>query len=172
MPPPAEPVLHRLDPHADARGAFLPALFGAADLADGGLVHLCRSHAGVLRGLHYQFPTPQKKRLHVASGAIFDVVVDLRRSSPNFGKFQSFSLTARESALLEIPAGFAHGFLALEDSLILYAVDAPYQPACEWALAWDDPDLAIPWPAAPATLSPRDASAARLRDLPSHAFHP
>ena len=171
-PPPATPTVHRLHPHTDARGHFLPALFRADDLADDGLIHLSHSHAGVLRGMHFQSPTPQAKCLHVLSGSIFDVAVDLRRSSPHFGKFHSFHLSAREPGLLKIPAGFAHGFLALEYSLILYSVDAPYEPAHEWTLAWDDPDLAIPWPAVPTILSPRDVAAVRLRDLPPHAFHP
>lgn len=110
-----------------------------------------RSSRGVLRGLHYQLGQPQGKLLRVLSGEIWDVAVDLRRDSPDFRKHAAFvlkPLTADgELQLLWIPEGFAHGFLVLsEQAEVLYKTTAPYYPAGERTIRWDDPTLAIPWP--------------------------
>ncbi len=106
-----------------------------------------RSARGVLRGLHYQIRQPQGKLIRVLEGAIHDVAVDLRRDSPTFGKTASFVLSADNNLMAWIPAGFAHGFLALEDgSTVLYKASDFYAPAHERTLLWNDPALALDWP--------------------------
>ena len=109
------------------------------------------SARGVLRGLHYQLGKPQGKLVRVLSGHIWDVAVDLRRESPDFGKFAGFHLKPRNAAgeleLLWIPEGFAHGFLVLSKTAeVLYKTTAGYFPEGERCIRWDDPTLAIPWP--------------------------
>jgi len=109
------------------------------------------SARGVLRGLHYQLGKPQGKLVRVLSGHIWDVAVDLRRDSPDFGKFAGFHLKPRNAAgeleLLWIPEGFAHGFLVLSKTAeVLYKTTAGYFPEGERCIRWDDPTLAIPWP--------------------------
>lgn len=138
--------------HADGRGFFMEC-WNARDLAANGIetsfVQHNHSHsqAGVLRGLHFQNPLPQAKLVWVTSGAIFDVVVDLRRSSPTFGHWSSYQLSARNRRQLWVPSGFAHGFLALEpDTGVAYACSEYYAPEHEHCLAWDDAALAIDWP--------------------------
>jgi dTDP-4-dehydrorhamnose 3,5-epimerase len=107
-----------------------------------------RSARGVLRGLHYQTePHPQGKLVSVLSGAIFDVVVDLRRASPSFGKSLGLELKAEDHTMIWIPAGFAHGFLVLSDFAdVAYKATDFYSPAHERCIRWDDPDLVIVWP--------------------------
>ena len=106
-----------------------------------------RSARGVLRGLHYQIKRAQGKLIRVLEGAIQDVAVDLRRDSPNFGKSASFLLSADNNRMAWIPAGFAHGFLALIDgTTVLYKASDFYAPAHERTLLWDDPALGIDWP--------------------------
>ena len=127
--------------------------------------NLSSSRGGVVRGLHYKVTRPQWKRVYVVRGAIFDVVVDLRRGSPAFGRWWSVELSAENRRQLWIPPGCAHGFQALtEVADVAYKLTAAYDPADERALRWDDPDLAIAWPRAAVRLSPRDAAAPRLRD--------
>ncbi len=105
------------------------------------------SARGVLRGLHYQIRQPQGKLVRVLAGAIFDVAVDLRRDSPTFGKAATFELSADNNLAAWIPAGFAHGFLSLEDgSVVLYKASDFYAPAHERTLLWSDPALGIEWP--------------------------
>ena len=106
---------------------------------------------GVLRGLHYQLaPAAQAKLVRVSRGAIFDVAVDIRRASPSFGRWVGRTLSATGWNQLLIPAGFAHGFLALEDGTeVQYKVDAPYSAAHDRALAADDPAIGIEWPLPP-----------------------
>ena len=106
-----------------------------------------RSARHVLRGLHYQVRKPQGKLVRVISGEIFDVVVDLRRSSPSFGKWMGATLSAENKRVLWIPEGFAHGFLVTSDAAeTVYKATDYYAPDCERSLLWNDPALAIAWP--------------------------
>jgi dTDP-4-dehydrorhamnose 3,5-epimerase len=117
-----------------------------------------KSSKGVLRGLHYQTQHPQGKLVRVTQGEVFDVVVDLRKNSPSYGKSLSNVLSAENRQQLWIPEGMAHGFLVLSDTAeFLYKTTDYYAPAFEQCIAWDDPTLAIQWPldAAP-KLSPKD----------------
>ncbi len=108
-----------------------------------------RSQRGVLRGLHYQLGRPQAKLARVLRGEVYDVAVDVRRGSPTFGKWEAVTLREGENRALFIPIGFAHGFCVLSESAeFLYKCSDYYAPAEERGIAWDDPDLAIPWPLA------------------------
>lgn len=168
----SEVVLVRPRVHADPRGTFLEAwrddLARAAGL-DARFVqdNLSRSEPGVLRGLHYQLSEPQGKLVRCVSGRIFDVAVDLRRSSPNFCRWVGHELDAVTHEALWVPPGFAHGLLVIEGpATVSYRCTTLYHPDADRALAWDDPDLAIAWPLGDTTpiLSERDASAPRLAD--------
>jgi dTDP-4-dehydrorhamnose 3,5-epimerase len=131
--------------------------------------HSC-SHAGVLRGLHYQLPPhPQGKLVRVVRGAAIDVAVDIRRGSATFGQWVGVELTAANHRQLWIPEGYAHGFLALQDEThFLYKTTDVYARDCERALRWDDPAIDIRWPLAQVGPAPRvaakDAAAPRLQD--------
>ena len=130
--------------------------------------HSC-SQRGVLRGIHYQLPPhAQGKLVRVTRGAVFDVAVDLRRTSPTFGRWVGNTLTAENRKQLWIPAGFGHGFLSLEDTTVfLYKTTDYYAPNCERSVLWNDPTLAISWPLAEGTgpmLADKDASAPKLAD--------
>jgi dTDP-4-dehydrorhamnose 3,5-epimerase len=107
-----------------------------------------RSRRGVLRGLHYQLPpVPQGKLVRCVVGVVFDVAVDLRRSSPTFGQWVGEHLSATNHRMLWVPPGFAHGFLALSDGAeVLYKVTGLWNRDCERSLLWNDPSLAIAWP--------------------------
>ncbi|WP_408591063.1 dTDP-4-dehydrorhamnose 3,5-epimerase [Novosphingobium sp.] len=106
-----------------------------------------RSQKGVLRGMHFQNPAPQGKLVRVVRGAVFDAVVDLRRSSPTFGQWTGVTLSAENKRLFWVPEGFAHGFLTLEDDTdFLYKCTSAYLPTNEHSLAWDDPTVGIEWP--------------------------
>ncbi len=106
-----------------------------------------KSAKGVLRGLHYQIQQAQGKLVRVIAGVVFDVVVDLRRSSPTFGKWVGEELSAENRRQLWVPEGFAHGFVVLSETAeFLYKVTDYYAPAHERCLAWDDPAVAIDWP--------------------------
>ncbi len=117
------------------------------------------SRAGVLRGLHFQAdPHAQGKLVHVGRGAVLDVAVDLRADSPTRGRHFSIRLDAAKREMLWIPAGFAHGFVALEDdTLFLYKCTNYYQPSAERTIRWDDADLAIDWGISEPLVSPKDA---------------
>jgi dTDP-4-dehydrorhamnose 3,5-epimerase len=105
------------------------------------------SHRNVLRGLHYQIKQVQGKLVRAISGEIFDVAVDLRKSSPTFGKWKAAILSAQNRQQLWVPPGFAHGFLVLSDvAEVLYKVTEYYAPAHERCIRWDDPQLQITWP--------------------------
>jgi dTDP-4-dehydrorhamnose 3,5-epimerase len=120
--------------------------------------HSC-SAKNVLRGLHYQIHHPQGKLVRVIKGSIYDVVVDIRRSSPTFGQWVSRLLTAEEKNQLWVPPGFAHGFLVLSDQAeVLYKATDYYAPEYDRCIRWNDPDIGIHWPLeAEPTLSAKDA---------------
>lgn len=124
------------------------------------------SRRHVLRGLHYQLQQPQGKLVRVLTGCIFDVAVDIRRSSPNFGRWVGIELNAESPETLWIPAGFAHGFLVLSESAnVLYKTTDFYLASSERTLRWDDPALAIAWPLTDAPIvSPKDVLGATLQD--------
>lgn len=156
----------------DARGFFMEtwnaAVFAAAGL-DLTFVqdNHSRSQKGVLRGLHFQNPGPQGKLVRVTKGAVFDVAVDLRASSPTFGQWTGIELSADNKRMFWVPEGFAHGFLTLKDDTdFLYKCTAPYAPQSEHTLAWDDPAVGIEWPdigMAP-LVSEKDARGSSLAD--------
>lgn len=128
-----------------------------------------RSSRGVLRGLHYQQPGPQGKLVRVTAGAVYDVVVDLRRSSPSFGKWFGIELSAANKKMLYVPEGMAHGFLCLEDGTdFLYKCTSGYAPANEHSLLWNDPAIGIKWPLGDIvpTLSAKDAAGLPLAEAP------
>jgi dTDP-4-dehydrorhamnose 3,5-epimerase len=131
--------------------------------------HSLSSHPGTLRGLHCQIaPSVQGKLVRVVRGAIWDVAVDIRRSSPHFGKHVAAELSAANGAQLWIPGGFLHGFCTLEpDTEVVYKVAGGYyDQAAERGVIWNDPDLGLPWPtvADPATLSAKDVKLPRLAE--------
>jgi len=125
-----------------------------------------RSVKNVLRGLHYQIKKPQGKLVWVVRGAVFDVAVDIRHSSPTFGKWVGIELTEENLRQMWIPAGFAHGFLVLSDTAdFLYKTTDYWAAPFERAIAWNDPDLAIHWPLeSPPILSAKDSSAPTLKE--------
>ncbi len=125
-----------------------------------------RSRRGVLRGLHYQIEQPQGKWVRVVSGRVYDVAVDLRKSSATFGRWVGTELTEDNHRQLWIPAGYAHGFLALSDSAdILYKATDYYAPEHERCVIWNDPALGIGWPAdIEPVLSAKDQAGVLLRD--------
>ena len=127
------------------------------------------SHKGVLRGLHYQAPPhAQGKLVSVLRGRVFDVAVDIRSGSLTFGKHVAVELSQANKKQLWIPPGFAHGFLALEDDTILsYKCTNTYEPPCDRGIAWNDPDLAIPWPITNPIVSEKDQKHPLLSDIPS-----
>jgi dTDP-4-dehydrorhamnose 3,5-epimerase len=127
-----------------------------------------RSVRHVLRGLHYQLRQPQGKLVRVVTGSVFDVAVDMRRSSPTFGRWVGAVLSEENHIAMWVPPGFAHGFLVLSEAAhFLYKCTALYAPQDERAIRWNDPDVAISWPlpagVAPA-LSARDAAAVHFRE--------
>ncbi len=127
------------------------------------------SGRGVLRGLHYQLPNPQAKLVRAIRGEIFDVAVDLRRSSPTFGRWTGAVLSAAKKEQLWVPEGFAHGFLVLSDEAeVLYKTTEYWHPEHERCIRWDDAELGIAWPSvgAPPTVSAKDAAGLPFRDAP------
>lgn len=151
----------------DERGFFFESFnqrdFNAATGTDLRFVqdNHSRSAKGVLRGLHYQVGQPQGKLVRVVRGSVFDVAVDIRPSSPTFGKWFGLELSEHDHCQLWVPPGLAHGFLVLSDSAdFLYKTTDYYAPAQERCIAWNDPTLAIDWPLAGSapTLSVKDAA--------------
>lgn len=123
------------------------------------------SKRGVLRGLHYQFPTWQGKLVFVLQGEIFDVAVDIRRDSPTFGKWYGVTLNDRTHEQLYIPPGFAHGFcVTSETARVMYKCTDYYAPAEEHTLAWNDPGIGIHWPVSNPVVSAKDAQGKLLKD--------
>ena len=126
-----------------------------------------RSARGVLRGLHYQLQQAQGKLVRVSAGEVYDVAVDIRRSSPNFGKWVGVHLSAENKRQMWVPEGFAHGFLVLSEyAEFLYKTTDYYAPAHERCIRWDDPQLAIDWPLHGLTpqLSAKDRQGLSLQD--------
>ncbi len=162
--------------HGDARGFFQETWhrerFAAAGI-DHAFVQDNHSHSGqgVLRGLHFQIRQPQGKLVRVTRGAVFDVAVDMRRSSPRFGQWVGAELTADNHRMLWVPPGFAHGFLTLRDDTdFLYKCTDYYDPQHERAVRWNDPRIGIEWPIPSGVvpqLSARDAAAPLLAEAES-----
>ena len=157
----AEVKLLEPDVQKDTRGFFLESFkqdsFNAATGTDYEFIqdNHSRSSKGVLRGLHYQLPPrAQGKLVRVTSGAVFDVAVDIRRSSPTFGQWVGAELTAENHHQLWIPPGFAHGFLVLSDTAdFVYKTTAYYAPESDRGLLWNDADIGIVWPQLDAVFS-------------------
>jgi dTDP-4-dehydrorhamnose 3,5-epimerase len=147
----------------DGRGFFLES-YKASDFAKAGIDaafiqdNHSQSGRGVLRGLHYQLPPfAQAKLVRVIEGRVWDVAVDLRLDSPTFGRWLGIELSSDDHAMFYIPAGFAHGFVTLSDSVqFFYKCTAEYSREHEAGIRWDDPQLAIDWPLVNVTVSDRD----------------
>ncbi len=128
--------------------------------------NLSRSVRGTLRGLHYQMVNPQAKLVMVTQGEILDIAVDIRRNSPNFGKYVSCTLSEKNKEMLYIPEGFAHGFFVLsEQATFLYKCTDYYNPAGERGIRWNDPQINIEWPDADPVLSVKDQNLPLLSEL-------
>jgi dTDP-4-dehydrorhamnose 3,5-epimerase len=164
--------------HGDERGWFMETWSARAFQARGlsiGFVqdnHSHSRHAGVIRGLHFQSPPfAQAKLVRCVRGAIFDVAVDLRKASASYGRWVGRRLTAENAEQMFIPEGFAHGFMTLEpETEVIYKVSAPYAPAHDQGLRWNDPDIAISWPQLPGVtpmLSPKDRDLGALAQFES-----
>lgn len=171
------PVLIEPTVFGDERGFFLES-WNARRFAEAGLDcafvqdNHSRSAKGVLRGIHFQNPNPQGKLVRVVTGAVWDVVVDLRLSSAAFSKWQGVELSADNKKMLWVPPGFGHGFLSLEDGTqFLYKCTADYDPSSEQTLRWDDPDVAIAWPTAgmDIQLSEKDRNGKLLHSIGAYA---
>jgi dTDP-4-dehydrorhamnose 3,5-epimerase len=179
---PAEPLLRVtpttipevliLEPRVfgDDRGFFLES-YNERVFRDAGIVgrfvqdNHSRSVRNVIRGLHYQIRKPQGKLVRVVNGAVFDVAVDLRRSSPTFGRWAGTELSDQNKRILWIPPGFAHGFVVLSPTVdFLYKTTEFYEPQWDRTVLWNDPDLAIRWPIdGTPTVSAKDAAAPPFR---------
>jgi dTDP-4-dehydrorhamnose 3,5-epimerase len=161
------PVIHR-----DSRGSFLET-YHCAKFSDLGIrdSFLQDNHStssrGTLRGLHYQLVHSQAKLCRVIEGEALDVAVDIRVGSPTFGKWAGVRLSAKEQNLIYIPAGFAHGFLAITETVqFLYKCSDYYAPSDEYGVLWNDPAIGIEWDARSPVLSPKDSNNPKLADVP------
>ena len=172
----AGPLIIEPTVFSDDRGFFLES-WNAALFAEIGLNldfvqdNHSRSARGILRGLHFQNPNPQGKLVRVVSGRVYDVVVDLRRSSQNFGKWAGVELSAANKRIFWVPPGFAHGFVSLEDGTeFLYKCTAFYEPAAEHSLLWNDPEIGIIWPeeVGDPQLSANDRAGKKLREIEAY----
>ncbi|HME63096.1 MAG TPA: dTDP-4-dehydrorhamnose 3,5-epimerase [Candidatus Binatia bacterium] len=160
---------------SDLRG-FFTETYKRSEFAAQGITeifvqcNMSRSSKGILRGLHYQkYPKCQSKLVWAVAGEIYDVVVDLRRSSPTFGKWIAQILSAENRKILYVPVGFAHGFcVTSEVAEIVYMATEEYAPAFEAGVLWNDPTLQIDWPIPEPLLSDRDKSWPRLTDADPH----
>ncbi len=155
----------------DARGFFLEswnrkAFSGLGLDPDFVQDNHSRSALGVLRGMHYQLHRPQGKLVRVTSGAVYDIAIDLRRSSPNFGLWTGHELSAENKHMLWVPPGFGHGFLVLSEAAdFLYKTTEYYAPEHERCVLWNDPALGIPWPlSGEPALSAKDKVGSLLQD--------
>ena len=158
----------------DARGFFMET-YQARLFAEAGISanfvqdNHSGSRRGALRGLHYQIRQPQGKLMRVVAGEIFDVAVDLRRSSQTFGRWVGYSLSAENHRMLWVPVGFAHGFYVMSEwAEVVYKATDFYAPEWERSLLWNDPQVGVEWPlidGLPPVLSARDAAARPLHEL-------
>ena len=164
--------------HKDERGYFMETwqaerYRGAGIDADFVQDNVSQSSKGTLRGLHYQINQPQGKLLRVVSGEVFDVAVDLRKSSPQYGQWVGVVISSENKHQLWVPPGFGHGFLVLSDSAeFVYKCTDYYAPEFERAIRWDDPDISIEWPLSAGehpVLSAKDAVAPFLKDAETYA---
>lgn len=162
--------------HGDARGFFLET-WNRRTFLDMGLDldfvqdNHSKSRHGILRGLHYQTENTQGKLVRVTAGEVFDVIVDLRKSSSTFRQWQGFTLSAENQHMLWVPPGFAHGFYVVSEfAEFLYKCTDYYNPKAEVSLRWDDPALAIDWPLTagdPPLLSEKDRNGVLLAQAPT-----
>ena len=155
--------------HTDPRGWFMET-FTASWMRDNGLpeIFLQDNHSlstrGVVRGLHYQLANPQGKIVRCVRGSVFDVAVDIRRSSPTFGRWTGAELSEENRTLLWIPPGFAHGFSVLSDTAeVIYKCTTQWDAKSDRSIAWNDPDLAIDWRVAEPIVSAKDGAAPSFR---------
>ena len=160
------------DVFEDRRGCFMETYheerYGACGI-DSRFVqdNLSFSVRGVLRGLHYQYPHAQSKLVQALQGEIFDVAVDIRPGSPQFGRWTAVRLSQENRRQLFVPGGFAHGFCVLsETALVLYKCDDFYSATCEGGVIWRDRDIAIAWPVETPILSQKDGKYPALDDIP------
>jgi len=157
-------------PHVDERGFFCRtfdaqvARRAGIDPAGFAQDSVSRSARGVIRGLHGRRGDGEAKLVRCSFGAIFDVIVDLRPTSPTYRNWESFELRGDDQISLYVPAGCAHGFQALTDPAdVSYRIDRPHDPSRDVSIAFDDPELAIPWPMPVALMSARDRAANQLQ---------
>ena len=156
--------------NVDERGSFR-RIFSESEYLEAGIPdrfvedNVSVSRRGVLRGLHFDFRLA--KFVQVLDGEVFDVVVDVRKDSPTFGKWESFALTAQGCEQLYVPRGFAHGFYVLSpQAIVSYKQTAPYDPSAEGQVRWDDPEIGIAWPfAGEPVISEKDRKAQPLAAL-------
>ncbi len=160
------------DVFGDARGFFMET-WNQRRYAESGLAahfvqdNLSQSRRGILRGLHFQNPGGQAKLVSVLEGEVFDVAVDVRKSSPTFGRWEGARLSSQNKHQFFIPAGFAHGFVVLSDTALFhYKCTDFYSPQNELTLRWNDPEIGISWPLANPVISDKDARGLLLRDIP------
>lgn len=164
-------LLFKPDMHKDERGYFFESFKESIFEENGYNIRFVQDneafskYSGTLRGLHYQLRKPQAKLLHVVSGAIKDVVVDIRKGSPNFGKSIMLNLNSASHNMIYIPEGFAHGYLALEDNTIIqYKCTNYYDSSSEYGVKWDDEDINIDWDISDPILSDKDKNFPKLKD--------
>ena len=161
-----------VDRHSDSRGSFVETWHkekyaGLGINVDFVQDNISCSRKGVLRGLHYQNPGPQGRLVHVLLGEVFDVAVDIRVGSPNFGKWLGMKLSFENNRQLYIPEGFAHGFLVTSDEAVFaYKCTRSYRKECERTIRWDDPDIGIAWPIGNPVLSEKDQAGLSLKEMP------
>lgn len=169
-------VLIKPDVFGDARGYFLES-WNRRRYAEAGLdVEFVQdnqslSRRGILRGLHFQNPHPQGKLVQVLLGEVFDVAVDIRLGSPTFGQWYGTVLSEANHHQLYVPEGFAHGFcVTSETALFAYKCTDFYDPAGEFSIRWDDPELGIEWPIEAPLLSAKDQAGRLLKDIPRESL--
>jgi dTDP-4-dehydrorhamnose 3,5-epimerase len=157
----------------DARGFFYEA-WNKGRFAEHGMTpefvqsNVSASERGVLRGLHYQWPNPQAKLVSVLEGEVYDVAVDIRQGSPDFGRWTAVLLSAENKRHFWVPEGFAHGFVTVsERAIFTYLCTAPYDAAADANIRWNDAQIAVDWPVSEPSLSGKDVVAPFLKDIPA-----